>query len=89
MPISLTLADDILAALRARSEIEGRPVEAVLADAVRRGLAAPPRAATFGVEREPSALDGESRDGIRLFPVRPGTPVVTHDLVLRLLDETE
>lgn len=90
MPITLTLDDDLLAALRARSEAEGRPVEAVLADAVRRGLASPPRARTPAADDEPSALGGDVRDGIRLFPVRPGTPVVTHDEdVRRMQDEID
>lgn len=77
MTITVTLDDELLAALRDRSQEEGRPVEAVLADAVRRGLAdAPPP-------------QPEYRNGIRLFPRRPGTPPVTSELVRRLMDETE
>ena len=30
---------------------------------------------------------GVVRNGIRLFPVRPGAGIVTHDLIRRLLDE--
>lgn len=79
MPITLTVAADLLAALRARSESEGRPIHAVLNDVVRRGLAerdAPPDTQTPGYT-------------IGLLPERPGEPRPTNELVWQLLAEDE
>ena len=82
MPISLPLEEDLLAALRARSEAEGRPVEAVLADLVRRGLADRPLS-------PPAPVEPEWRGDILVFPARPDEPPVTHALIRRLMDEAE
>lgn len=75
MRATLTIDDDVLAAARALSERRGQSVGAVLSELARRGLA--PEAAPA------------TRNGMRLFPDRPGEPPVTPDLVRRLLGESE
>lgn len=81
MPVTLALPDDLVAALRVRSETEGRPVEAVLADAVRRGLAAlpSPQGATDDLPLPPWPT----------LPSRLGEPPVTNAFVRLLLAEAE
>lgn len=85
MPITLTLDDDdLLTALRARSEREGRPMEAVATDFLRRGLAERPAPAAA-----PRYPPGDIRNDWQLLPLRPEEPPVTNELVRRLRDETE
>lgn len=78
MTITLDLDDDQLAQLRARSEREGRPLESVAADLLRRGLA--------GSAPYPP---GDVRNDYQLLPLRPDEPPVTSALIRRLLDESE
>jgi len=73
MRTTLTLDDDVLAAARALAAHRGVPIGTVVSDLARRGLA-PAQPAT-------------TRNGIRLFPVRPAAGPVTPELVKTLAGE--
>lgn len=75
MRTTLTLDDDVLEAARALSELRGLSIGAVVSELARRGLA--------------PAATVETRNGIRLFPVREGAGAVTPDIVKALLEETD
>lgn len=75
MRTTLTLDDDVLASVRALAAQRGVPIGIIVSDLVRRGLAPAQPAAT--------------RNGIRLFPVRPGAGPVTPELVKALAEEVD
>lgn len=75
MRTTLNLDDDVLEAARAMSERRGQPIGAVISDLARRSLASPHSETV--------------RNGIHLFPVRPGAGPVTPELIRGLLEETE
>ena len=75
MRITLTLDDDVLAAARALAAQRGVPIGTVVSDLARRGLA----------PAQPSA----TRNGIRLFPVRPDAGPITTELVRTLTGEVD
>jgi len=72
MRTTLTLDDDVLASARALAAQRGVPIGTIISDLARRGLALAQPAAT--------------RNGIRLFPVRPDAGPVTPELVKALDD---
>lgn len=72
MRTTLTLDDDVLASARALASQRGVPIGTIVSELARRGLAPAQPAAT--------------RNGIRLFPVRPDAGPVTPELV-KLLGE--
>jgi hypothetical protein len=73
MRTTLTLDDDVLASARALAAQRGVPIGTVVSELARRGLA----------PAQPTA----SRNGIRLFPVRPDAGPVTPELVKALAEE--
>ena len=73
MRTTLTLDDDVLASARALAAQRGVPIGTIISDLARRGLA----------PDQPTA----TRNGIRLFPLRPAAGPVTPDLVKTLGDE--
>lgn len=73
MRTTLTLDDDVLATARALAAQRGVSVGTIVSDLARRGLA----------PAQPSA----TRNGIRLFPVRPGAGPVTPELVKAMAEE--
>ncbi len=75
MRTTLNLDDDVLEAARALSKRRGQPIGSVISDLVRRSLTSPHSAVV--------------RNGIHLFPVRPGAGAVTPDLIRGLLEESE
>ncbi len=75
MRTTLTLDDDILEAARAIAAARGVSIGEVISELARASLA--PRPETV-----------EVRNGIPLFPIRPGAGRVTPDIVRTLLDET-
>jgi hypothetical protein len=75
MRTTLTLDDDVLASARALAAQRGVPIGTVVSELVRRGLA----------PAQPTA----SRNGIRLFPVRPDAGPVTPELVKDLAEEVD
>lgn len=75
MRTTLTLDDDVLASARALARQRGVPIGAVVSDLARRGLAPVQPAAT--------------RNGIRLFPVRPGAGAVTPEIVKTLAEDVD
>lgn len=75
MRTTLNLDEDVLDAVRAIAERRGQPIGTVISELARRSLE-PPQASSV-------------RNGIRLFPVRPGAGVVTPEIVRELLEETE
>jgi len=78
MRTTLTIADDVLLAARERARREGRPVGDVLSELARAGL---------NTQGAPSweASDAKDVHGFAPFPRRG--PVVSNDLIERLLDE--
>jgi hypothetical protein len=74
MKTTLTLDDDVLASARALAAQRGVPIGTVVSELARRGLA-PTQPAT--------------RNGIRLFPVRPGAGPVTPELVKTLAEDVD
>jgi hypothetical protein len=75
MRTTLTLDDDVLASARALAAQRGVPIGTVISDLARRGLAPAQPAAT--------------RNGIRLFPVRPDAGPVTPELVKTLAEDVD
>lgn len=76
MRTTLTLEDDIYAAARALAEQRRIPLGRVISELSRLGLRG-------------NALPSETRNGLRLFPKRPGASPVTPALVKELLEETD
>ena len=75
MRTTLTLDDDVLASARALAEQRGVPIGSIVSALARRGLA--------------HALLAATRNGIRLFPVRPDAGPVTPELVKTLADDVD
>ena len=75
MRTTLNLDDDVMEAARAIAERRGQSIGIVISELARRGLT--------------PASNGPVRNGIRLFPVRPGAGSVTPEIVKSLLDESE
>jgi hypothetical protein len=75
MRTTLTLDDDVLASARALAAQRGVPIGTVISDLARRSLASAPPTAT--------------RNGIRLFPVRPDSGPVTPELVKTLAEDVD
>jgi hypothetical protein len=73
MRTTLTLDYDVLASARALAAQRGVSIGTIVSDLARRGLAPAQPAAT--------------RNGIRLFPVRPDAGPVTPELVKTLAEE--
>lgn len=74
MRTTLNIDDDVLESARTISTQRQVPIGTVVSELIRRGL-------------EP-AHRGTVRNGIVLFPVRPGAGPVTPEVVAELLDET-
>lgn len=72
---TLALDEDVLEAARALAERRGVSIGRVVSELARRGLE--------------GGKSGERRNGILLFPVRPGAGPVTPELVKDLLEETD
>jgi hypothetical protein len=75
MRTTLTLDDDVLALARALATQRGVSIGTIVSDLARRGLAPSRPAAT--------------RNGIRLFPVRPDAGPVTPELVKALAEDVD
>jgi len=75
MRTTLTLDDDVLASARALAAQRGVPIGTIVSELARRGLA-PARPAV-------------TRNGIRLFPVRPDAGPVTPELVKKLAEDVD
>ena len=75
MRTTLTLDDDVLASARALAAQRGVPIGTIVAELARQGL----------VPARPAAI----RNGIRLFPVRPGAGLVTPELVKALAEDVD
>lgn len=73
MRTTLSIDDDVLTAAKALAKQEHRSVGEVISDLARRAI------------RRPQAAG--QRNGIPLLSPRPGTPLVTLDLVNSLRDE--
>jgi hypothetical protein len=76
MRTTLTLDDDVLASARALAAQRGVPIGAVISDLARRSLA-------------PTTQPAATRNGIRLFPVRPDASPVTPELVKTLAEDVD
>jgi hypothetical protein len=75
MRTTLTLDDDVLASARALAAQRGVSIGAVVSELARRSLAS----------SQPTA----TRNGIRLFPVRPDAGPVTPELVKTLAEDVD
>jgi hypothetical protein len=75
MRTTLTLDDDVLASARALAAQRGVPVGTIVSELARRSL--------------PPAQPATTRNGIRLFPVRPGAGPVTSELVKTLAEDVD
>lgn len=75
MRTTLTLDDDVLASARALAVQRGVPLGTIISDLARRGLAPAP------------ASPAGTRNGIRLFPVRPDADPVTPEVVKTLAED--
>jgi hypothetical protein len=75
MRTTLTLDDDVLTSARSLAAQRGVSVGVVISDLARRSLTSSQPAAT--------------RNGIRLFPVRPGATPVTPELVKALAEDVD
>jgi hypothetical protein len=73
MRTTLDIDDDVLLAVRDLSRQRREPAGRLLSELARRSLLSKAKTGT--------------RDGVPLFPVKPGSPVVTLELVNRLRDE--
>jgi hypothetical protein len=73
MRTTLDIDDDVLLAVRDLSRQRREPAGRLLSELARRSLLAKAKTGT--------------RDGVPLFPVKPGSPVVTLELVNHLRDE--
>jgi hypothetical protein len=75
MRTTLTLDDDVLASARSLAAQRGVPIGTIISELARRGLAPSQPAAT--------------RNGIRLFPVRPDAGPVTPELIKTLAEDVD
>ena len=75
MRTTLTLDDDVLASARALAAQRGVPIGTIVSELARRGLAPVQPAVT--------------RNGIRLFPVRPDAGPVTPEFVKKLAEDVD
>jgi hypothetical protein len=75
MRTTLTLDDDVLAAARALAAQRGVTIGTVVSDLARRSLTPAQPAAT--------------RNGIRLFPVRPDAGPVTPEVIKTLAEDVD
>ena len=73
MRTTLNIEDDVLLAVKQFSRQRHEPAGRLISELVRRALL--------------PKLRGRERNGVPLFPVKPGASVVTMDLVNRLRDE--
>ncbi len=73
MRTTLAIDDDVLAAARALADQQDKTIGEVISELARKALM-------------PTSAP-EYRNGIRLFPIRPGAKIVTMELVNRLRDE--
>lgn len=76
MRTTLAIDDDVLEAARGLAERDRKSIGEVVSALARKGLAPVTEAPRY-------------RNGIRLMPARPGTGVVTLELVNRLRDEED
>ena len=76
MRTTLTIDDDVLDAAKQVAAARGVSIGEMMSELARRGLGGATGAPTI------------TRNGIRLFPVRPDSGAVTPDIVSALLDET-
>ncbi len=76
MRTTLAIDDDVLMAAKGLAARDKRSVGEVMSELARKGLV-------------PDALPPVYRNGILLLPVRPGSGVVTLEMVNRLRDEEE
>jgi hypothetical protein len=75
MRTTLTIDDDVLASARALAAQRGVSIGTIVSDLARRSLAPAQPAAT--------------RNGIRLFPVRPDAGPVTPELIKTLAEDVD
>ena len=75
MRTTLTLDDDVLASARALAAQRGGSVGVVISELARRSFT--------------SSQPATTRNGIRLFPVRPGASPVTPELVKALAEDVD
>lgn len=75
MRTTLTLDPDVLESARAIAERRGVPIGKVVSELARQSLTSP--------------TPGARRNGILLFPVRPGAGPVTPEIVRELLEESD
>lgn len=74
MRTTLTIEDDVLAAVKELANREGKTVGEVISELARQAL-------------RPTKAVKNHRNGVRLLPVRPGASRVTPELVNQLRDE--
>lgn len=75
MRTTITLDDDVLASARSLAAQRGVPVGTIVSELARRGLA--------------PTQPGATRNGIRLFPVRPDAGPVTPELIKTLAEDVD
>ena len=75
MRTTLTIDDDLLAAVRQIADLRQRPMGEIVSDMIRQSIAPPP-------------TQPEYRNGIRLIPRREGGPPSTLEIIKRLDEET-
>jgi hypothetical protein len=73
MRTTLNIDDDVLLAVKEISRQRHEPTGRLLSELVRTALV--------------SKVEGRERNGVPIFPVRPGASIVTMELVNRLRDE--
>jgi len=74
MRTTLTIDDDVLAAARAMARRQRVSVGEVISALTRQAL-------------QPAQARGETRNGVPLLPIKPGSAAVTPELVNQLRDE--
>lgn len=74
MRTTLAIDDDVLSAAREMAVAQNKTVGEVISTLARRGL-------------NPVATGRQTRNGVPLLPVRPGTPRVTSELVQKLRED--
>ena len=76
MRTTLSIDDDVLAAARELASTEQKSIGEVISSLARKAL-------------RPAATARKTRNGVPLLAVRPGTTMVTSELVRRLQEESE
>lgn len=76
MRTTLTIDDDVLAAVRERADFERKTVGEVISSLARQALSPPQPQTKF-------------RNGVPLLPIQPGAKSATLDLIKELMDETQ